>query len=119
MRVYPRSAHARADRSKNPFYRFSAVVLAALLIVGCSAQPMTLDQELTAVAVAGAVGAGSGAIFAYSASKSYPVSILLGAAGMAGVVLIYEEIKREATMQSTPFIVPTTPDQSSPPNQNP
>jgi hypothetical protein len=101
------------------FYRGSALLLAALLFIGCSAQPMTLDQELASAAVAGAIGAGSGAVFAYSASKSYPVSIAIGAAGMAGIVLLYEEIKREAAMASTSNSAPHDFDSTSPPTQNP
>jgi hypothetical protein len=100
-------------------YRYTALVLAALLSVGCSTQPMTLNQELTAGAVAGAVGAGSGAIFAAAANKSYPVSILIGAGGMAGFVLLYEEIKREAAEQSNTPPVPNPPGATSAPAQNP
>jgi hypothetical protein len=100
-------------------YRYAALVLAALISVGCSTQPMTLDQELTAGAVAGAIGAGSGAIFAAAASKSYPVSILIGAGGMAGFVLLYEEIKREAAEVSNTPPVPNPPNSTPPPAQNP
>ena len=119
MKVSRLNQRALVGRSRSRFYRFSALLLAALLIVGCSAKPMTLDQELTAAAVAGAIGAGSGAVFAYSASKSYPVSIAIGAAGMAGFILLYEEIKREAAMESMPDAPPRDYDSTSPPNQNP
>ena len=91
---------------RSRFYRYLALALGSFTIASCSAQPMTLDQELAAGAVAGAIGAGSGAIFAYSANKSYPVSILIGAGGMAGAVLLYEEIKREAAEESNPPPVP-------------
>jgi hypothetical protein len=104
---------------RSRFYRYLALALASFTIVSCSAQPMTLDQELTAGAVAGAIGAGSGAIFAASANKSYPVSILIGAGGMAGAVLLYEEIKREAAEESNPPPVPNPPASSSSPAQNP
>ena len=111
---------AMHGRPRGSFVRFSALVLAALVIAGCSTRPMTLDQELTAGAVAGAIGAGSGAIFAYSASKSYPVSILIGAGGMAGFVLLYEEIKREAAEESNPSPPPPSPPASTtPPTHNP
>jgi hypothetical protein len=106
-------------RSRSLFYRYSAPLLAAFLIAGCSAQPMTLDQELVATGVAGAIGAGSGAVFAYSASKSYPVSMLIGAAGMAGAILLYEEIKREAALSNTPAEVPSDQNSTSPPNPTP
>ena len=82
--------------------KISALMLCALVFAGCSTQPMTLDQELAATAVAGAIGAGSGAIFAAAAHKSYPASIGIGAGGMAGFILIYEEIKREAAQENTP-----------------
>jgi ABC-type Fe3+-siderophore transport system permease subunit len=106
-------------QSRSLFYRFSALLLAAFLIAGCSAQPMTLDQELVSAGVAGAIGAGSGAVFAYSASKSYPVSMLIGAAGMAGAILLYEEIKREAAQSNTPAEVPGDQNSTSPPTPTP
>jgi hypothetical protein len=95
--------------------RYSALALAAFLSVGCSAQPMTVQQELTATAIAGAIGAGSGALFAAGAGKSYPASIAIGAFGVAGVVLLYEEIKREAALEGSPNPPPIPP----PPQQNP
>jgi hypothetical protein len=85
----------------------------SMAIAGCSAQPMTLDQELVAVGVAGAIGAGSGAIFAASAHKSYPASIGIGVGGMAGAIFIYEEVKREAALESQP---PPPPISSGPPS---
>jgi hypothetical protein len=119
MKVSRLNERAMAGRPRSRFYRFSALMLAALLMVGCSAKAMTVDQELKAAAVAAAIGAGSGAVFAYSASKSYPVSMLIGAAGMAGVVLLYEEIKREAAMESMPNAAPGNYDSTSPSNENP
>jgi hypothetical protein len=113
---------AMVRRPKNPPYRYVSLAVAAFFIVGCSAQPMTLNQELTAGAVAGGVGAGVGAIFAASANKSYPVSMLIGAAGMAGIILLYEEIKREAAEQSNPNPPPvpsSPPETTAPSNQNP
>ena len=104
--------------AKNRLFRFPSLALAALLLVGCSAQPMTLDQELTSAAIAGVIGAGSGAVFAASANQNIPASIFIGAAGMAGFVLLYEEIKREAALSNTPP-VPSPPDSTSPPAQNP
>ena len=80
---------------------------------------MTLDQELTAAAVAGVIGAGSGAIFAATAHQSYPASIGIGIGGMVGFILLYEEIKREAATESTPTPAPTDFDSTSPSNQNP
>src|SRR5579864_301793 len=100
MNLPPVGERAPLKASKSRWSRSAASLLVALMFLGCSAQPMTLDQELTTAAVAGAIGAGSGAIFAYSASKSYPVSILIGAAGMAGAILLYEEIKREAAQSN-------------------
>ena len=94
-----------------------ALMLATL--AGCSAQPMTLNQELVAAGVAGAIGAGSGAIFAAAAHKSYPASMGIGAGGMAGAVLIYEEIKREAALESQPPPPPIDNGPSSPSPQNP
>jgi hypothetical protein len=119
MKVSRLNECALVGRWKIRRYRFSAFLLAALMIIGCSAQPMTLDQELTATAVAGAIGAGSGAIFASSTGKSYPISIAIGAAGMAGVVLLYEEIKREAALESTPDRASSDYGPTSPSNQNP
>jgi hypothetical protein len=116
----PECAVARRPRSR--LYRYAAVTLAAFFVVGCSAQPMTLNQELMAGAVAGGVGAGVGALFAASANKSYPVSMLIGAAGMAGIILLYEEIKREAAEQSNPNPPPvpsSPPETTAPSNQNP
>jgi len=106
-------------RSRSRFYRFSALLLAALPIVGCSGQPMTLDQEFAAAAVAGAIGAGGGALVAHEGNQTYPEAILIGAAGLAGVVLLYEEVKREAAMPSAPNAGPGTPASTSPLNQNP
>ncbi len=79
---------------------------------------MTVQQELAAAAVAGVIGAGSGLVFAASANQSYPASILIGAAGMAGVVLLYEEVKREAALENMPP-VPTYPDSTPQPKQVP
>ena len=70
---------------------------------------MTVEQELTAGAVAGVIGGGSGAIFAAASGKSYPISIAIGAAGVAGVVLLYEEIKREAALENSPPPPPIPP----------
>jgi hypothetical protein len=120
MKVSHLNERALVGPPRHRFYRFSALLLAALLMVGCSTQPMTLDQELTATAVAGAIGAGSGAIFAASAHKGYPASIGIGVGGMAGFILIYEEIKREAAMESTPNAPPPIDNgATSPSNQNP
>ena len=80
---------------------------------------MTLDQELVAVGVAGAIGAGSGAIFAAAAHKSYPASMGIGAGGMAGAVLIYEEVKREAALENVPPPPPIESGPPSPSSQNP
>ena len=117
MKVSRRNERAILGLSRSRFYRISALLLAALLMVGCSTQPMTLDQELVSAGVAGAVGAGAGAVFGYSANKSIPVSMLIGFGGMAGFILIYEEIKREAAMANTPNTAPS--DSTSPSNQNP
>jgi hypothetical protein len=113
---------ATARHPRNRLYRYAALAFAAFFIAGCSAQPMTLNQELVAGAVAGGVGAGVGALFAASASKSYPVSMLIGAAGMAGIILLYEEIKREAAEQSNPNPPPVPsnpPETTTPSTQNP
>ena len=97
-----------------------SLLLLAFLIAGCSTQPMTLNQELAATAVAGAIGAGSGAVFAAAAHKSYPASMGIGAGGMAGFILIYEEIKREAALENAPPPPPPinsgSPSSSSNPN---
>jgi hypothetical protein len=98
---------------------FLLLVAFVLLLAGCSTRPMTLDQELAATAVAGAIGAGSGAIFAASAHKGYPASIGIGAGGMAGFILIYEEVKREASLESAPPPPPINSGPPSPSNQNP
>jgi hypothetical protein len=119
MKVSCPRERAMPGRLNSRFYRYAALALASFTIACCSTQPMTLDQELTAGAVAGAIGAGSGAIFAASANKSYPVSILIGAGGMAGAVLLYEEIKREAAEESNPPLVPNPPASTSSPAQNP
>jgi hypothetical protein len=106
---------------KTARFFLSAIFAASfsMAIAGCSAQPMTLDQELVAVGVAGAIGAGSGAIFAASAHKGYPASIGIGAGGMAGAVFIYEEVKREAALESAPAPPPIDSGPASPSNQNP
>jgi hypothetical protein len=116
MQFSRRNQRAMLHRSRSRLYRVSALVFAAFLIVGCSAQPITVEQELAAAGVAGAIGAGSGAVFAYGSGKSYPVSILIGAAGMAGVVLLYEEIRREAGQTYTPN---TPSDANAPASSNP
>jgi hypothetical protein len=95
------------------------LLLVAFVLAGCSTQPMTLDQELTATAVAGAIGAGSGAIFAASAHKNYVASIGIGIGGMAGFILIYEEVKREAALESAPPPPPINSGPASPSNPNP
>lgn len=100
-----------------PWAIFAALLSMAL--AGCSAQPMTLDQELVAVGVAGAIGAGSGAIFAASAHKGYAASIGIGVGGMAGAVFIYEEVKREAALESQPPPPPIESGPPSPSSQNP
>lgn len=104
-----------------PRSRFLLPLLASMLlpIIGCSAQPMTLNQELVAVSVAGAIGAGAGAVFASSANQSYPASIGIGAGGMAGAVFLYEEIKREAAVENMPPPPPVDSGPASPlkPNQ--
>ena len=115
MKVQP-SRLAKHRGTKRPWVRYLALVFAAGLIGGCSAQPMTVQQELTTTAIAGVIGAGSGALFAAGAGKSYPASIAIGAFGVAGVVLLYEEIKREAALESSPNPPPIPP---PPPNQNP
>jgi len=91
----------------------------AIAIGGCSAQPMTLNQELVAAGVAGVIGAGSGAIFAAAAHKSYPASMGIGAGGLAGAVLIYEEVKREAALENAPPPPPIDSGAPSPSSQNP
>src|SRR5208283_528328 len=78
MKVQP-SRLAKHRGTKRPWVRYLALVFAAGLIGGCSAQPMTVQQELTTTAIAGVIGAGSGALFAAGAGKSYPASIAIGA----------------------------------------
>ncbi len=118
MKIY-RSGLAPHRRAKLAWARPSALVFGAFLIAGCSAQPMTVQQELTATAVAGVVGGGSGALFAAASGKSYPASIAIGAFGVAGVVLLYEEIKREAALESSPNPPPIPPPPPAPSQQNP
>src|ERR1700683_615689 len=89
-------------------FRGAAVLLLPIVLGSCSAQPMTLDQELASAAVAGVIGAGAGAVFAHQDNQSYPASILIGAAGMAGIVLLYEEVKREAAQENLPGPPPTS-----------
>jgi uncharacterized membrane protein YfcA len=89
-----------------------ALLLVPTFIVSCSSQPMTVDQELTTAAIGGVIGAASGAIFANQANQSYPASIFIGAAGIAGIILLYEEVRREAAEESTP-------DQNPPVTQTP
>jgi hypothetical protein len=119
MKISGSNQQASAGGQRSRFYRFSTALVAALVIGGCSAQPMTLDQEFVATGVAGAVGAGLGAAFAASSGKSYPVSILIGAGGIAGIVLIYEEIKREAALENQTNVGPGNPDSTPQSNQNP
>jgi len=69
---------------------------------------MTLDQELASAGLMGAIGGAVGGVFAYEAKQSYPASILIGAAGMAGIVLLYEEVKREAAQENLPPPPPTS-----------
>ena len=118
MKIHPRR-YTTHRRTKRLWLRYSALMLAVFLLLGCSSQPMTLQQELTATAIAGAIGAGSGALFAAGAGKSYPASIAIGAFGVAGVVLLYEEIKREAALESSPNPPPIPPPPPPPPPQNP
>ena len=119
MKVLRLDERASARSSWTRFYRLSALMLAFLGIVGCSAQPMTLDQELTTAAVAGAIGAGSGALFAAATHKSYLASMGIGAGGMAGFILIYEELKREAALEGAPPPPPVDNGAPSPSNTNP
>jgi hypothetical protein len=116
IRLSGLATHRRMTR---PLLRYSALALAGLLVAGCSAQPMTVEQELTTGAVAGMIGGGSGALFAAASGKSYPISIAIGAAGVAGVVLLYEEIKREAALESSPAPPPIPPAAPSAPSNNP
>jgi len=88
--------------------RAAALLPLPIVIGSCSAQPITLDQELASAAVAGVIGGAAGAVFANQANQSYPASILIGAAGMAGVVLLYEEVKREAAQENLPEPPPTS-----------
>jgi hypothetical protein len=98
--------------------KISVLMLMAFIFAGCSTQPMTLDQELAATAVAGAIGAGSGAIFAAASNHGYAASIGIGAGGMAGFILIYEEIKREAAEENAPPPPPPV-NNGSPSSSNP
>jgi hypothetical protein len=95
-------------------FRGAAFLLLPIVIGSCSAQPMTLDQELASAGLAGVIGGASGAVFANQARQSYPASILIGAAGMAGIVLLYEEVKREAAQENLP--PPPTSSAQSPPD---
>jgi hypothetical protein len=45
--------------------------------------------------------------------------MLIGAAGMAGAILLYEEIKREAALSNTPNEAPSDQNSTSPPNPTP
>ena len=119
MKVSRLDERASTGPFRSRFYRFSAIMLACLGIIGCSAQPMTIDQELTTAAVAGAIGAGSGALFAAATHKSYLASMGIGAGGMAGFILIYEELKREAALEGAPPPPPVDNGAPSPSNPTP
>jgi hypothetical protein len=94
-------------------------MFASFMIFGCSTQPLTVNQELTVAAVAGAIGAGAGAVFAAATHEAYPPAIGIGAGGFAGIVLLYEEITREAALQNMPPPPPISPGPPSPSSQNP
>ena len=81
------------------FRRVTAMVtLAALLLFcGCSAEPVSRRTELEMVAAGAVIGAGGGALFQATHTKySMAQSVAVGAAGVAGAILLYEEVKREA-----------------------
>jgi|GEM_PF-4726405 hypothetical protein len=82
------------------FHRRAAIVTmvaALLLFCGCSTQPVSRRSELEMVAAGAIAGAAGGALF-HAANTKYSMaqSVAIGAAGVAGAILLYEEIKRQA-----------------------
>jgi len=69
------------------------------IAAGCSAQPMTLDQEMATTGIAAGVGAAGGALVGSQTHYSLPLAVFIGAAGTAALVWLYEETKREATAE--------------------
>ncbi len=83
--------------------RGAALCLAAVAFMGgCASQPITVEHELTLAAIGAAAGAAGGAFFASQTHYSVPLSIFIGAAGVAGIILLYEEVQREAADANSP-----------------
>lgn len=83
-----------------------SLALTLVIIVGvcaCSAQPPTLDQELTRTGIAAAVGAAGGAAVGSQTRYSLALSIFIGAAGVAAMTFLYEEVKREAETYNSAY----------------
>ncbi len=76
----------------------AATMLAGLfLFYGCSAQPVSTRTELEMAGAAALIGAGAGAFFGSQHPEySMAQTVAIGTFGFAGVVLLYEEIKRQA-----------------------
>ncbi len=69
---------------------------------GCATQPITVEQELTVAGIGAVVGAAGGALIGSQTRYSLPLSIFIGAAGVAGLILLIEEVQREAAETNSP-----------------
>jgi len=81
----------------------AALCLAVVAFMsGCSSQPITVEHELTLAAIGAVAGAAGGALLGSQTSYSVPLSVFIGAAGVAGIILLYEEVQREAAEPNSP-----------------
>src|ERR1700688_2595821 len=90
---------ASIRRPRKVTARLRAAVLGlvvAAFMSGCSAQPITVEHELTLAAIGAVAGAAGGALVQSQIGYSLPLSIFIGAAGLGGAILLYEEVQREA-----------------------
>ncbi len=96
-------ASIRPPRKAPARLRGAALCLAAVAFMGgCAAQPITVEHELTLAAIGAVAGAAGGAILGSQTRYSVPLSVFIGAAGVAGIILLYEEVQREAADANSP-----------------
>jgi hypothetical protein len=69
---------------------------------GCSSQPVTIRHELTVAGIGAAVGAVGGAVMGHETGYSIPLAMFIGAAGIAGIILLVDETEREAADSNVP-----------------
>jgi len=96
-------APIRYSRKAPARLRGAALCLAVVAFMsGCSSQPITVEHELTLAAIGAVAGAAGGALLGSQTRYSLPLSIFIGAAGVAGIILLYEEVQREAADANSP-----------------